>query len=87
MTDDESATAQVSSLNLLTGGPSGPVEIVLSDHPDLDQSETWLKARVGVSCTEQVTFAALRLAALRELRTLVGNEIRRLEQLRSDNEE
>lgn len=86
MSDDESPTAQVSSLNLLTGGPSGPVEIILSDHPDLDQSETWLKGHVVVSCTERVTFAALRLAALREVRTLVGNEIQRLEHLRDDTD-
>ncbi|WP_156947785.1 hypothetical protein [Hyphomonas sp. L-53-1-40] len=87
MTDRTGATAKVSSFALLTGGPDGPVEIVLSDQPDLDQSETWLKGRVVVSCTERVTFAALRIAALRELRTLVGDEIQRLERLRDDSAE
>lgn len=73
--------------SLENGTPEGAIELLLADGPSQDQSATYVAARVRVACSDKVNLTALRLAALRELRTIVGSEILRLERLRSDSDE
>jgi hypothetical protein len=75
------------SFVLADGTPNGPIEFLLATGATQDQSATYVAARVPVECSEIVNLVALRLAALREVRTIIGTEIQRLERLRSESNE
>lgn len=87
MSDAKYVAVTLRKFALLNGTPSGPVTLQLSSHPALEESKTYVSARVDVECSDKVSLIALRLAALREVRTIIGNEIQRLERLRADSGE